>query len=167
MDQSDFTRGSGAGELLSQATRVALRRRAVPCRGQPCQKQPSTIVASRRSGNARSGSPGKGCCRRQPVISCGRRTIASRTSVLRFPRPRIRAITSDRFAFDRRSAIVWNSRRRRTRRKAALVLHAMRPHRTLSVGGLGRPHLVELPPHPGNVGRRCPPLTYQALEPPA
>ena len=75
------------------ASQNARRERGrVACSGQPCQKQPSTNTASRARGNAKSGRPGSGRCRRQPVIPCSRSKPARRTSVVRLPRERTSAM---------------------------------------------------------------------------
>ena len=75
------------------------------CFRQPCQKQPSTKTASRCSRNVKSGFPRSDECRRQPQIRCSRSNNMSAISVLLFPRPRIRDMTCDRFAFVKTSGI--------------------------------------------------------------
>jgi hypothetical protein len=77
----------------------------VPCLGQPCQKQPSTKTATRSAGQAKSGRPGRGRWRRQPVIPDLRRAEANRSSVARLPRERTAAITRDRSALVKTSAM--------------------------------------------------------------
>ena len=87
----------------------------VACFGHPCQKHPSTKTASRSLGNTKSGRTWKlrmpdsefrmGICRRHPVIPCVRNTRSSASSVARFPRERMRAITADRLAFVKTSGI--------------------------------------------------------------
>ena len=75
------------------------------CFGQPCQKQPSTNIARRRSRKTKSGLPNSLRWRRQPVMQCCRRSFASASSVLRFPRARIRDIICERFALRYMSVI--------------------------------------------------------------
>jgi len=114
---------------------AALFRGFVACNGQACQKQPSTNTASRSLGKTKSGRTEKmrfaDCglrdeldgtrlarrfrvprsafrisrCLLQPVMPCRRKSAASASSVSRFPRERIRAITSERFALVKTSAI--------------------------------------------------------------
>jgi len=74
-----------------------------PCSGQPCQKHPSTKTASFLLGNTKSGRPGNLEPRRHPIIRCIRKIAISLSSVSRFPDPRIVAITSDRFLFEKTS----------------------------------------------------------------
>lgn len=52
-------------------------------------------------------------CRRQPLMPCRRNNLASASSVSLFPRPRIRDITSDRFALVKTSGICFYRRLRR------------------------------------------------------
>src|ERR1043165_1240796 len=77
------------------------------CLGQQCQKQPSTRIATRNLDRTKSGLTRNSefetrnfskTCRRQPVILLRRNKRTSAISVSLFPRPRIRDITSDRFA---------------------------------------------------------------------
>lgn len=75
------------------------------CFGQPCQKQPSTKTARRSLRKPKSGEPGNGSCRRQPVMPFSRKIAASRNSVSRFPRDRIFDITSDRSDLESMSPI--------------------------------------------------------------
>lgn len=67
----------------------------VACLGQPCQKHPSTKMIRRSLGKAKSGVPGNGRCRRQPLMPDLRNRRASASSVDLFPRPRTRAIICD------------------------------------------------------------------------
>lgn len=67
------------------------------CFGHACQKHPSTKTASRNFGKIKSGRPGRFTCRRQPAILWRRNKRIRRISVALLPRPRIAAITSDRF----------------------------------------------------------------------
>ena len=62
----------------------------------PCQKHPSTKTATREAGKTKSGFPGKWKFRRQPVIFAARKSFTSRSSVVAFPAPRMRDISSDR-----------------------------------------------------------------------
>ena len=75
------------------------------CFGHPCQKQPSTKTTSRCLRNVKSGFPKMGRCRRHPVILFCRRRMASAISVALLPRPRMRDMTSERFAFVKTSGI--------------------------------------------------------------
>lgn len=99
----------------------------VACLGQPCQKQPSTKITVRDLRKTKSGRTRKvgRCCRaapiigprgnaalpristclRQPEIRCARNSRISASSVSRLPRPRMRDITSDRFALVKTSDI--------------------------------------------------------------
>ena len=105
----------------------------VTCRGQPCQKQPSTNSASRTCLNTKSGRTQKTVgrvtpcapflrspqpardlsesairtseCLLHPVIPFARNSFASASSVSRLPRERIRDITSERFRFEKTSAM--------------------------------------------------------------
>jgi len=77
----------------------------LPCLGHPCQKHPSTKIAIFNLGNAKSGRPGSGRCRRQPDIPARRNAPAKANSVLRLRRDRIAAITFDRFCFVKTSAM--------------------------------------------------------------
>ena len=98
---------------------AALFRGFVSCFGHPCQKQPSTNTATRSFGKTKSGrtlkaspSPlwgeGRGevlplatlniQCLLHPVIPSARKTRTSASSVARFPRERMRDITSERLA---------------------------------------------------------------------
>lgn len=84
---------------------AALFRGFVACRGQPCQKQPSTKTATRWFGKTKSGLPKTGRERRQPVIWCRRNRAINASSVSLFPRPRMRAMTAERLALLKTSAI--------------------------------------------------------------
>ena len=75
------------------------------CFGHPCQKQPSTKTTSLFLRNVKSGFPKMGRCRRQPVILFCRSSRASAISVALLPRPRMRDITSERFALVKTSGI--------------------------------------------------------------
>ena len=66
--------------------------------GQPCQKQPSTKTAIFSRRKIKSGFPNRSCPRRQPRIPFARNNAIMRNSVSRFPLPRIRDITADRFS---------------------------------------------------------------------
>ena len=76
-----------------------------PWRGQPCQKQPSTNTATFSARKTKSGLPGSGAPRRQPVMRCSRINAIKRSSVARFPRERMSDITALRFARVNTSAI--------------------------------------------------------------
>jgi len=78
-------------------------------RGQPCQKQPSTKTASLAVWKMKSGFPGSGAPRRQPVMPCSRSKCASRCSVLTLPALRTLAINALRFALVRTSAMFAQS----------------------------------------------------------
>ena len=75
-----------------------------PCFGHPCQKQPSTNIATRSRLKAKSGRPGSGGWRLQPVIRAARSMDASLSSVSLLSRERIAAITRDRLALLKTSA---------------------------------------------------------------
>ena len=91
------------------------------CLGQPCQKQPSTNTATQEARKTKSGRtfdlvfetplPGarassrRATCLRQPVMPAARISRASRTSVSRFPRERMRLITSLRLALEKMSGM--------------------------------------------------------------
>jgi hypothetical protein len=77
-----------------------------PCVGHPCQKQPSTKMASLDFGKAKSGVPGSGRWRRQPLMPAARSAAAIASSVLRFRRERTAAITLERVALSIVSAII-------------------------------------------------------------
>lgn len=79
------------------------------CFGQPCQKQPSTNKTNRCLQKVKSGFPKIGRCRRQPVILFCRNRRMSAISVALLPRPRIRDMTSERFALLKTSGICVNS----------------------------------------------------------
>src|SRR5882672_3395435 len=64
-------------------------------------------------GNAKSGLPGIGRCRRQPLIPERRNADARKSSVLLLRFDRIAAITSERFLLDKVSAIRLGSVLRR------------------------------------------------------
>jgi hypothetical protein len=81
----------------------------VPCFGQPCQKHPSTKIASLTDGNAKSGEPGSGRCRRQPVMPTLRKAEARASSVLRFRRDRTRDMISERLRLLNTSAIFFRN----------------------------------------------------------
>ncbi len=81
----------------------------VACFGQPCQKQPSTKTARRCARNAKSGRPGRGTWRRQPVMPDRRNSLARAISVRKFPWLRTRDITSERFARVKMSAMSAHS----------------------------------------------------------
>jgi hypothetical protein len=84
-----------ASFAVQKATRVFGVR---PWRGHPCQKQPSTNTASFAARKTKSGLPGSGASRRQPVMRCSRSNAMSRNSVAWFPRERTRDIRSERSA---------------------------------------------------------------------
>lgn len=65
-------------------------------RGQACQKHPSTKIANLSAGNAKSGFPGIGKCRRQPFKPSSFRRPRTTFSVLRFPLLLIAAMFLDR-----------------------------------------------------------------------
>ncbi len=97
------------------------------CSGQPCQKQPSTKIAARCFGKTKSGltrKVGRRCCAAlifgprgnaalprisecllHPLMPCSRSNFTNASSVSLFPRPRIRDITSERFALVKTSGI--------------------------------------------------------------
>ena len=77
----------------------------VAWRGQPCQKQPSTNTATFSARKMKSGLPGSGAPRRQPVMPCSRISAMRRSSVARFPLERMSAMTALRFAGVKTSAI--------------------------------------------------------------
>ena len=85
--------------------KAALLLGLVACSGQQCQKQPSTKIARRSFGKTKSGLPKTGRLRRQPVMRCARNNFASANSVFLLPRPRMRDITSERFALVKTSGI--------------------------------------------------------------
>lgn len=84
-----------ASFTVQKATRVFGVR---PWRGQPCQKQPSTNTATFCARKMKSGFPGSGTPRRQPMMRRSRINTMSRSSVARFPRARTRDIRSERSA---------------------------------------------------------------------
>jgi hypothetical protein len=63
--------------------------------GHPCQKQPSTNTATFSARHTKSGRPGSGRCLRHPPKRLARKRSSSRSSVLRFPRPRTACIVRD------------------------------------------------------------------------
>lgn len=77
--------------------------------GQPCQKHPSTNTATRSGQKMKSGFPNTFCRRRQPVIRYRRKIAIKRTSVPRFPLPRIAAMTALRFSAVNTSGISHGS----------------------------------------------------------
>ena len=81
-----------------------------PWRGQQCQKQPSTNTAIFCARKTKSGLPGSGAARRQPVMQCSRINAISRSSVARFPRERTRAMISLRSAAVNTSGISRRAR---------------------------------------------------------
>jgi hypothetical protein len=76
-----------------------------PWRGQPCQKQPSTNTATFSAGNTKSGLPGSGAPRRQPLMRCPRSSAIVRSSVSRFPRERMSDMTAERLTLVNTSAM--------------------------------------------------------------
>src|SRR5205085_8020028 len=76
------------------------------CFGQQCQKHPSTKTTRRSFRNVKSGLPKSGRCRRQPLMPFSRNSRAIAHSVFLLPRPRIRDITSERFAGENTSGII-------------------------------------------------------------
>jgi hypothetical protein len=68
------------------------------CRGHPCQKHPSTKMATRSALKIKSGLPGSGAPRRQPVTPAARMSAIILSSVEALPLPRTRDILSDRSA---------------------------------------------------------------------
>ena len=76
------------------------------CFRQPCQKHPSTNIARRCSRKTKSGLPNSLGWRRQPMMRCCRRSFASASSVLRFPRARMRDIICERFTLEYMSAMM-------------------------------------------------------------
>lgn len=65
------------------------------CFGQPCQKQPSAKIAILTCGNAKSGRPGIGQCRRHPRIRRAAKIFTRARSVEQFPRLRILDMSAD------------------------------------------------------------------------
>jgi len=83
------------------------------------------------------------------VIPRARKIAAKRTSVVRFPFPRIRPITSDRFAFVQMSAI---GRIVVTKAAAATTSPGRARAELGNVDGQGRPHPAAFTPHPRHAG---------------
>lgn len=81
------------------------------CRGHPCQKHPSTKTRTRSRRKEKSGLPNSGACRRQPVMPCARKSLASASSVSLLPRPRMRDMTCDRLALVKTSGIRTSAER--------------------------------------------------------
>ena len=81
-----------------------------PCQGQSCQKHPSTNIARRSRRKMKSGLPGSGWWRDQPLIRCSRRIAASFNSVLLFPVERTARITSDRLVFEAINGIAFSAK---------------------------------------------------------
>jgi len=79
------------------------------CLGHPCQKQPSTKTATFCARNTKSGFPGNGTPRRQPVMLDARRRRIIRSSVERFPCPFTAAMIALRFARDTVSIVYGKS----------------------------------------------------------
>jgi hypothetical protein len=77
----------------------------VECLGHPCQKHPSTKTASRAAVKRKSGFPKTGCFRRQPTMRCRRKSFRRASSVSLLPWPRMRDMTSERFALVKTSAM--------------------------------------------------------------
>lgn len=77
----------------------------VAWRGHTCQKQPSTKTATFAARKMKSGFPGSGDPRCQPVSLCVRNNLASRCSVLAFPELRTSAIIAERRSGVNMSAI--------------------------------------------------------------
>jgi hypothetical protein len=76
------------------------------CFGHPCQKQPSTNIATRNSGNTKSGLPGIRGCRRHPRSPACLNITRSRNSVDLFPTDRTRDMIRERSILVNVSAIV-------------------------------------------------------------
>lgn len=113
--RSRFTRWSRAlFPLIFFFQNARLLAGILKCFGQPCQKHPSTKMAIFCFENEKSGLPKIEICLRQPVILFCRNRRASAISVSLFPRPRIRDITSERFALVKTSAISASPARQRT-----------------------------------------------------
>ncbi len=64
----------------------------------PCQKQPCTNTTTRRSGQAKSGFPGSGRWRRQPLRRCWRKSATTRISVVALPVLRTRVMSAERLS---------------------------------------------------------------------
>lgn len=78
----------------NRAFRAGVRFRPQPrC---PCQKQPSTNSATPSRGQMKSGFPSTAAFRRQPASLSARSSLAMRSSVVRFPAPRMRDMSSER-----------------------------------------------------------------------
>lgn len=81
-----------------RAQNAALRFGFVAWLGHACQKHPSTKMAILSFGKTKSGLPKTGRCRRQPEMAWHRKNLIIATSVARFPLPRMRDMTVERFA---------------------------------------------------------------------
>jgi hypothetical protein len=68
------------------------------CRGHPCQKHPSIKMARRLDRKIKSGLPGSGTPRRQPVMPAARMSAMNFNSVDALPVPRTRDIRIERSA---------------------------------------------------------------------
>jgi hypothetical protein len=75
------------------------------CFGQLCQKHPSTKTATLDFANTKSGFPNTCTWRRHPAIPWRRKKAARAISVALFPRPRTRAMISERLAAEKTSVI--------------------------------------------------------------
>ncbi len=73
------------------------------CFGQLCQKHPSTKTATLDFANTKSGFPNTCTWRRHPAIPWRRRKATRTISVALFPRPRTRAMISERLAAEKTS----------------------------------------------------------------
>ena len=97
-NRDDLTPPTPAGLQPAQLSRLRCAELNRSCRYAPVRRVTLTLTS-------KSSHPLEALRRTRTLIPCARKISARRTSVVRLPRPRIRAITSDRFAFVQMSAI--------------------------------------------------------------
>ena len=96
-NRDDLTPPTPAGLQPAQLSRLRCAELNRSCRYAPDRRVTLTLTS-------KSSHPLEALRRTRTLIPCARKITARRTSVVRLPRPRIRAITSDRFAFVQMSA---------------------------------------------------------------
>jgi hypothetical protein len=135
---TNLSRARFAESFCSQNDAFALG--LVLCAEHACQKHPSMNTATLRLGNTKSGRT-RACrlldrgmaisvafvfsasvsftCRRHPDMRCRRSKVIKAISVALFPRPRMRDMTSDRFALENTSLTAPNNQFEGRRRSTA------------------------------------------------
>ena len=96
-NRDDLTPPTPAGWQPAQLSRLRCAELNRSCRYAPDRRVTLTLTS-------KSSHPLEALRRTRTLIPCARKIAARRTSVVRFPRPRIRAISSDRFALVQMSA---------------------------------------------------------------